>query len=299
MGRNTEGEKVVEAGARSVAYKPLPPPTTTDGVTQILFYQYVEPVWSARRQKQAIAEFHRLARENDCTGRGRIALEGVNCTLTAPAHGARRFCQGLRDWDPDLFNDTDFKLTDGVPAETKFKALTLKNTQELVAYGLGGERAPLLKQNTAKHLEADEYHTMLGDKDTVVIDVRNYYETCIGRIEPPKGGAQFLDPQMRNSREFPKWLNAPETKEKLKGKKVMMYCTGGIRCERATALLSQMERAEDELQTNGIYHVRGGIDRYLKTFPEGGYWKGRNYLFDLRGEQKPVRFFYFTYWQLV
>jgi hypothetical protein len=115
MGRNTEGEKVVEAGARSVAYKPLPPPTTTDGVTQILFYQYVEPVWSARRQKQAIAEFHRLARENDCTGRGRIALEGVNCTLTAPAYGARRFCQGLRDWDPDLFNDTDFKLTDGVP----------------------------------------------------------------------------------------------------------------------------------------------------------------------------------------
>jgi predicted sulfurtransferase len=79
----------------------------------------------------------------------------------------------------------------------------------------------------------------------------------------------------------------------------MMYCTGGIRCERATALLSQMERAEDDLQTNGIYHVRGGIDRYLKTFPEGGYWKGRNYLFDLRGEQKPVRFFYFTYGQLV
>ena len=67
---------------------------------------------------------------------------------------------------------------------------------------------------------------MLGEKDTVVIDVRNYYETVIGRIQPPEGGAEFLDPMMRNSREFPKWLNAPETKEKLKGKKVMMYCTG-------------------------------------------------------------------------
>jgi len=54
-------------------------------------------------------------------------------------------------------------------------------------------------------------------------------------MQPPAGGATFLDPMMRNSREFPKWLNAPETKEKLKGKKVMMYCTGGIRCERATA----------------------------------------------------------------
>jgi predicted sulfurtransferase len=278
-------EKVCETGARSVAHKPLPPPTTTDGITQILFYQYVEPVWSARRQKQALAEFHRLAAEHGVTGRGRIALEGVNCTLTTSAWGARRFCQGLRDFDPNLFNDTDFKLTDGVDPATKFKALTIKSTLELVAYGLGGERAPLLKQNTAKHLEADAYHAMLGDANTVVIDVRNFYETDIGRMEPPPGGAEFLDPKMRNSREFPKWLNQPETKEKLKGKKVMMYCTGGIRCERATALLSQMERAEEDLQTDGIYHVRGGIDRYLKTFPQGGYWKGRNYLFDLRGEQ--------------
>jgi len=282
-------EKVVEAGARSVAGKPLPPlpADLENGITQILFYQYVEPVWSARRQKQALAELNRLAQLNDVTGRGRIALEGLNCTLTGSAQGTRAFCEGMRAWDPNLFNETDFKLTDNIPAESKFKALTIKSTQELVAYGLGGERAPLLGKNTATHLEADEYHKMLSQPDTVVIDVRNYYETVIGRIEPPKGGAEFLDPMMRNSREFPKWLNAPETKEKLKGKKVMMYCTGGIRCERATALLSQMERAEDELETQGIFHVRGGIDRYLKTFPEGGYWKGRNYLFDLRGEQAP------------
>ena len=278
--------KFKEEGARSVANKPLPPPTTLDGITQMLFYQYVEPVWSARRQKQVLAEFHRLAKEHDVTGRGRIALEGVNCTLTAPPLGARAFVEGLRAFDPDLFGQTDFKLTDGLKASEKFKALTLGKKEELVAYGLGGERAPLLKQNTAKHVEADEYHRMLSEKDTVVIDVRNYYETVIGRIQPPEGGAEFLDPMMRNSREFPKWLNAPETKEKLKGKKVMMYCTGGIRCERATALLSQMERAEDDLETQGIYHVRGGIDRYLKSFPEGGYWKGRNYLFDLRGEQQ-------------
>ena len=49
----------------------------------------------------------------------------------------------------------------------------------------------MLKQNTAKHVEADEYHEMLGESDTVVIDVRNHYETTIGRIEPPKGGARF------------------------------------------------------------------------------------------------------------
>ena len=71
--------------------------------------------------------------------------------------GARAFVEGLRKWDPELFNETDFKLTDGLKATEKFKALTLKNTQELVAYGLGGERAPLLKQNTVGLYRAVEF----------------------------------------------------------------------------------------------------------------------------------------------
>ena len=109
---------------------------------------------------------------------------------------------------------------------------------------------------------------MLKDKDAVVIDVRNHYEVDIGRIQPPEGGATFINPEMRNSHEFPKWLNLPETKKQLEGKRVMMYCTGGIRCERASALISQMERVGDLKKTKGIAMVRGGVDRYLKTFPE-------------------------------
>lgn len=66
-----------------------------------------------------------------------------------------------------------------------------------------------------------------------------------------------------------------------------MYCTGGIRCERATALLNQMSAVKEELQPKGVYHCRGGIERYVKTFPSGGYWKGKNYLFDKRMEQTP------------
>ena len=141
--------------------------------------------------------------------------------------------------------------------------------------------------STAFHLEADKYHEMMKDKDAVIIDVRNYYESAIGHFAPPAGGAELLDPKMRNSHEFPKWLNMPETQEKLKGKKVMMYCTGGIRCERASALLDQMEKTSKDLSTQGIFMVRGGIERYIKTFPEGGHWKGFNYLFDRRFEQQP------------
>ena len=67
-----------------------------------------------------------------------------------------------------------------------------------------------------------------------------------------------------------------------------MYCTGGIRCERATALLNQMSAADpDQCKPQAVYELRGGIERYVKTFPSGGHWKGKNYLFDRRAEQHP------------
>lgn len=93
---------------------------------------------------------------------------------------------------------------------------------------------------------------------------------------------------MRNSIEFPKWLSSSKTQEQINGKKVLMYCTGGIRCERATALLNQMSVVQEDLKPKGVYHCRGGIERYVKTFPDGGFWNGKNYLFDRRMEQTPV-----------
>lgn len=71
--------------------------------------------------------------------------------------------------------------------------------------------------------------------------------------------------------------------------KVLMFCTGGIRCERATALLNQISTADpDQCKPKAVYELRGGIERYVKTFPAGGHWKGRNYLFDRRAEQSPA-----------
>ncbi len=149
------------------------------------------------------------------------------------------------------------------------------------------DKAPSLKRFAGTHLEADEYHQAMKDPETVIIDVRNAYESAIGNFQPPEGGAKLIDPKMRNSIEFPKWLNSKETKEQLNGKKVLMYCTGGIRCERATALLNQISTVSDDIKPKGVYHCRGGIERYVKTFPSGGFWKGKNYLFDRRMEQTP------------
>ena len=139
-------------------------------------------------------------------------------------------------------------------------------------HALYSEKAPSLKQFGGTHLEADQYHEAMKDPEAVIIDVRNAYESAIGHFKPPESGAKLIDPNMRNSIEFPKWLNSQETKKKLAGKKVLMYCTGGIRCERATALLNQMSAVGDDLNLKGVYHCRGGIERYVKTYAEGGYW---------------------------
>jgi hypothetical protein len=96
---------------------------------------------------------------------------------------------------------------------------------------------------------------------------------------------------MRKSTEFPVWLDSEETKARLKGKQVAMYCTGGIRCERASALLKyKMETDPNiaELGIKGVYQLQGGIDKYFKEFPDGGFWKGKNYTFDKRFAHAPV-----------
>ena len=277
------------AASTSVAHRalpPIPPFLPLDAVTICLMYQYKEPAWTTKQHKTALTMVSSLAGKHSVTGRGRCAPEGLNCTLTASATDMRAFCNALREWDP-LFWETDFKLQDGVGASARFRTFTLRKVDELVGYTLDGIKAPSLTRHAGTHLEAPDYHKQMQEKDTVIIDVRNAYESAIGHFSPPPGGATLLDPQMRTSADFPKWLNAPETKEQLQGKTVMMYCTGGIRCERATALLNQMTEAEENFKTKKVVMVRGGIERYLKTFPEGGYWKGKNYLFDKRMEQVP------------
>ena len=286
------GASVQVAASKSNANRPLPIPpqhlTSSNHCTICLFYQYKEPSWTSKEHKAALNKVHELTKKYTITGRGRCAPEGLNCTLTASANDMRAFCYSLREWDPSLFNPTDFKLEDGVPTDKRFRTFTLRKVDELVGYALDGIRAPSLNRHSGLHLEAPDYHKAMQQKDTVIIDVRNAYESDIGHFQPPAGGATLLDPKMRTSQDFPKWLNAPETKEKLQNKTVMMYCTGGIRCERATALLNQITDAEPEFETKGVVMVRGGIERYLKTFPEGGYWKGTNYLFDKRMEQAPL-----------
>ena len=221
------------------------PWTNGGGVTLLLFYQYVEPPWDESQFRNAYEYATNEAAGRCITGRMRIAREGMNCTLTGSPGDVRGWCGAMRSFDGGRsgaidaasgtagrrteFADTEFKLTDGLPPGQRFPKLHAFEVVELVHYGLAGSRAPDLSAYGGTHLEPEEYHVKMCEPDTVIIDVRNHYEANIGRFDPPVGGATMIDPMMRKSTEFPLWLDKKETKEMLRGKQVLMYCTGGVR----------------------------------------------------------------------
>lgn len=282
-----------------------------ESCTILLFYQYATPQWSKEKVDQLISLLVKIGQVRGLGGRIRVANEGVNATIscigesidnTNSRHGCiqiRHFAEDLRRFDPVVFAQTDFKYMDFLPTDRHFKDFKILPVQELVFYGIQEKDAPL--SNGGVHLPPKEYHQKLGKKDCVVIDVRNHYEAAIGRFDgqmrgsdeqksdkkskrtkngDKERGAEYIDPLMRKSTDFTAWLDKDETQEKLKGKEVLMYCTGGVRCERASAYLKT--KMGEKLQLKGVYQLQGGIEKYLKEFPDGGYWKGKNFVFDKR-----------------
>jgi len=292
----------------------------------LLFYQYKTPAWRPERVRLLMQYLCRIhsCRQN-LAGRIRVAPEGLNATLTAvdtpfvsAAATLRHFAMDLRQFDA-VFEETDFKYTDGLRADRQFAQLNIIPVRELVYYGLDERAAPLTQGGV--HVSPQRFHEFLAggvdDKETVVVDVRNHYEAAIGRFDGQQqqqqqeqsshaGGqraaplpATYIDPKMRKSTDFPAWLADEKTQEMLAGKRVLLYCTGGIRCERASAHLKYVAALKQKDQTKNdndgddhqkndwkppaeIYQLQGGIERYLKAFPDGGFWRGKNFTFDKR-----------------
>ena len=252
---------------------------TTDQKCSIcLFYHYVRPApMSIARTERLKVFLDSLTHKLQIGGRIRYAQEGLNCTLSSSRENLRSFSKQLVSFGPE-FKDTDFKFIDDLPHDRSFKDLKLLPVKELVFYGVGEDSAPLAKGGI--HLKPKEYHQKMQEKETVIIDVRNSYEAEIGRFvgQEKEGGAVYIDPKMRKSTDFKGWLDKPETQETLKGKQVLLYCTGGVRCERASALINHQIGKD----IKGVYQLHGGVERYMQEFPEGGYWEGFNYVFDKR-----------------
>jgi predicted sulfurtransferase len=225
----------------------------------ILFYKYI----TIRYPKQIQKWQEKLCRDLGLAGRVLIATEGINATLGGSDHMIERYKQLMNEHE--LFGGIDFKESAG--GSECFVRLSTKVKDEIVR--LGKSTTEINAVDGGTHVTSERVHALLqaNDKDLVVLDGRNNYESAIGKFE----GA--ITPNIKTFRQFPEYID--QNLEQFKDKTVLMYCTGGIRCERASAYVKLKGVAKDVLQ------LEGGICRYVEKYPNG-FFKGKNYIFDSR-----------------
>lgn len=225
----------------------------------ILYYKYV----TIENPQRILKEQRRLCESLNLKGRIILAHEGINGTLGGTVEEIEKYKNFMNSHE--LFKNIDFKESPG--SADDFPRLRVVIKDEIVHLGIDTKEVTV--KDGGKHLSPDEVHELLKENpdDLVILDTRNNYESRVGTF---KGS---LTPNIKTFRELPQYID--ENKEKFKDKKVLMHCTGGVRCERATAYLNQKKIAKE------IYQVNGGIHRYTEKYPDG-YFRGKNYVFDNR-----------------
>lgn len=202
-----------------------------------------------------------LFQAHDIMGTILLASEGLNGTVAAPASGIEALFAFLHK--DSRFADLWPKLS-YVP-KPPFKRMKVKVKREIVSMGLEGINPA---EKTGAHIAPDEWNDLIRDPEVIVIDTRNQYEYEIGTFE----GA--VSPETKHFRQFPHFVD--EQLDPGQHQKVAMFCTGGIRCEKASAYL--LEQGFEE-----VYQLEGGILNYLqKQDPEASLWKGECFVFDER-----------------
>lgn len=190
-----------------------------------------------------------------------LAEEGINGTIC----GERKGVDAVKAWlDADgRFAGMSYK--ESLSDELAFYRTKVKLKKEIVTMGVEGINPAHI---VGTYVKGDDWNTLISDPDTILIDTRNDYEVAIGTFK------HAVNPNTTTFREFPQW--AAENLDKTKHKKVAMFCTGGIRCEKSTAFLK--EQGFDE-----VYHLDGGILKYLEEMPqENSLWQGECFVFDQR-----------------
>ena len=225
----------------------------------ILFYKYVDILYP----KQVMKWQQEICQELQLKGRVLISNEGINGTLGGSEENLDQYKMLMAEHE--YFINIDFKESSGGPE--CFPRLAVKVRNEAVALGIPYDA--LTPRNAGQHLTPQETHELLANKpeDLVILDARNDYEWAIGKFE------NAITPPIENFRDLPQYLD--QNLDQFKDKQVLMYCTGGIRCERASAYLNEKNIAKK------VYQMDGGIHRYVEQYPDG-FFRGKNYVFDGR-----------------
>ncbi|MFL6590018.1 MAG: rhodanese-related sulfurtransferase [Chthoniobacterales bacterium] len=219
----------------------------------ILFYKYVEisePDVFATSQRA-------LCESLELKGRVLIATEGINGTLAGPTDAIGQYIDKLKS-DP-RFNDIEIKLSDGDAAT--FPKLVVKVRREIVTLNAGP-----IPPDRENHLNPSEWKEMIEhNSEVVLLDIRNRFESDAGRF------ANAVVCDIEHFRELPEFA---ERLEALKEKTLLLYCTGGIRCEKASTLFKSKGFRK-------VFQLHGGIAAYQEQFGNE-HWEGECFVFDQR-----------------
>jgi UPF0176 protein len=175
-----------------------------------------------------------------------LASEGINGTVAGPREGIDRLIAFLHA-QPEF---ADLEHKESWAEKEPFLRMKVRLKKEIVTMGVPGTDPTKI---VGTYVDPHDWNDLISDPDTVVVDTRNDYEYAIGTFE------KALDPHTRTFREFPDWVRRHDNE--LKGKKIAMFCTGGIRCEKATAFVKT-------LGFEDVFHLKGGILKYLEEVPE-------------------------------
>lgn len=224
----------------------------------LLYYNFVDIA-----DHEQFAEDHlQFCKDLGLKGRILVAHNGINGTVSGTMEQTAAYMQAMQE--DERFHDTVFKIDehDG----HAFKKMHVRPREELVTLRLENPIDP--QDLTGTYLDPKEFYEAMQEEDTVILDTRNDYEYDVGHFR----GA--IRPDIRSFRELPEWVE--ENRDMLEGKRVLTYCTGGIRCEKFTGWLME-EGFEDVAQ------LEGGIVSYGQD-PEvqGKLWDGLCYVFDNR-----------------
>jgi UPF0176 protein len=190
-----------------------------------------------------------------------VAPEGINGTIAGSDAGVDRVLAQVRA----LPGCTDLDVRESRAASLPFHRMKVRPKREIVTMG-EPDIDPVGAAGT--YIAPEDWNALIADPDTIVIDTRNDYEVGIGTF----GGA--IDPGTASFSDFPAWVRT--NRDRLAGKKIAMFCTGGIRCEKATAFVKR--EGFDK-----VYHLKGGILGYLETVPAANsLWQGECFVFDQR-----------------
>ncbi|XP_052006269.1 thiosulfate sulfurtransferase/rhodanese-like domain-containing protein 2 [Xyrauchen texanus] len=240
------------------------------GPGEVLLYYY----YCQLNNPQVICQWQKeLCSKLQLTGKIRVATEGINGTVGGTKTATYLYIKAMLLHPAfKLLQIQDFKRSKG-GAEC-FSDLRVGVYKEIVPMGVDPDDIPF--RMAGIHLEPEEFHKEVkalienksaADSDTILLDCRNFYESKIGQF------SQCLAPDIRKFSYFPDYVD--KNLDLFQDKKVLMYCTGGIRCERGSAYLRSKNVCKE------VYQLKGGIHKYLEQFPDG-FYRGKLFVFDER-----------------